>query len=283
MHFHYFWRQRQDTFIDNGRPSADTWLGAVLNAWNPQLVRSLAERQADDWFRHHPDGTISIYAPAVVKARREALVAGLPPPSEEDCSFSFNAPEFGYAAIWAAELGQQELLRGLLAHADAHMKPTWLDGGLYYPREDRSWDADGRMTYMDPLTGNALLGYARLNVPDGLRTLYERPWTAEHFELPALTDTSEAVDVLKAVASRSDKVLALTVRARRRAALETLSITHIPVQASWTLLVDGAVVARAGEGRVADGVGIRRGESGDLLVSMPLETGAVTDITLCWE
>jgi hypothetical protein len=58
------------------------------------------------------------------------------------------------------------------------MRPTVDEGGLFYPREDRSVDAAGRMTYMDPLTGNALIAYARINVVDGMRAMYERPWTS---------------------------------------------------------------------------------------------------------
>jgi hypothetical protein len=56
----------------------------------------------------------------------------------------------------------------LVAHADRHMAPTWDNDGLYYPRNDRSYDANGNMVFMDPLTGNVSLAYARLNVGDGL-------------------------------------------------------------------------------------------------------------------
>ena len=56
----------------------------------------------------------------------------------------------------------------------------------YYPRNDTPADADGNRTEIEPMTGNVLLGYARLNVPDGLHVLYQRPWGPEHFAEPAL-------------------------------------------------------------------------------------------------
>jgi hypothetical protein len=84
----------------------------------------------------------------------------------------------GYAALWLSEVGDRERLTALLDHVDRFMQPTTEHGGLFYPRVDRSTDAAGRMTYMDPLTGNALLAYARINVVDGMRAMYERPWTA---------------------------------------------------------------------------------------------------------
>ncbi len=279
-HFHYFWRQRQDVFFDNGRASADTWLGAVLNAWNPDLVQSLADRQAQDWFRWREDGTVSLYAPAVVKARREAAATAAPM-DEDDLTYNFNAPEFGYAAIWASELGRQELLDGLLSHADAHMNPSWRDGGLYYPRHDRSWDADGRMTYMDPLTGNALLAYARLNVRDGLRAIYERPWQADHFELPVLTGLSSGIDVLKAAAATDGRALALTLRASHGNQGD-LVVQRVPDEAHWTLMVDGAVVARA-SGDMEEGVRVRRQPDGSLQIHLLLPQAQPQDITLCWE
>ena len=54
----------------------------------------------------------------------------------------------------------------------------------------RSTTIEGNPTMMEPLTGNALLGYARLNVPDGLWKLYNVPWTESHFAEPALSEVA---------------------------------------------------------------------------------------------
>lgn len=83
--------------------------------------------------------------------------------------------DFGWVTAWTAELGDAATLGGLLAHADRYMRPTLIDGGLYYPRNDIAEDAAGNRTLVEPHTGNVLLGYARLNVPDRLWDLYNRP------------------------------------------------------------------------------------------------------------
>jgi len=94
--------------------------------------------------------------------------------------------DFGWAAAWASEMGDKATLDGLLTHADRHMAPTWRDGGFYFPRNDQPEDSAGHRTLVEPMTGNVLLGFAALNVPDGLHKLYAEPWdTARHGE-PAL-------------------------------------------------------------------------------------------------
>src|SRR5215475_295851 len=90
-------------------------------------------------------------------------------------------------------------LRGLLAHADRYMAPTWLDGGLYYPRNDLVENAEGVRTLVEPMSGNVLLGYARLNIPDGLWHLYNEPWKSAHFEDPAIVAVGSDVDVSRAI------------------------------------------------------------------------------------
>ena len=43
-----------------------------------------------------------------------------------------------------------------------------------------------------------MLGYARLNVPDGLWGLYNVPWPDDHFTLPALTSVARDIEVTQA-------------------------------------------------------------------------------------
>ena len=106
--------------------------------------------------------------------------------------------DFGWVAAWASEMGDTTTLDSLLAHADRFMNPTWREGGLYYPRNDIPADADGNRTELEPMSGNVLLGYARLNTPDGLWGLYTNPWPASHFEEPALTVVDRDVEVSQA-------------------------------------------------------------------------------------
>ena len=86
---------------------------------------------------------------------------------------------FGYATMWTSEVGDPAMLHGLLEHADAYLEPSWAQGGLYYPRNDTREDDNGNWMHTDPFTGNSGIGYARLNVPDGQKKMWEEAWTPE--------------------------------------------------------------------------------------------------------
>ncbi|KAJ7361291.1 hypothetical protein DFH08DRAFT_951873 [Mycena albidolilacea] len=110
-------------------------------------------------------------APATLHSARE--IAG--PPAKS----TFSYPDFGYVVQWVSEVGSAATLDGLLRHADVFLSPTWERGGLFYPRYDEPENAAGNWTRMDSYTGNAATGYARLNVADGQRKMWEAPWKKE--------------------------------------------------------------------------------------------------------
>src|SRR5205823_10116466 len=141
-------------------PWMDAWCGALMNMWNRDFVRSNYPRQVKTFLREDPAGTLSV-VPA-------------PPQHMMGRTVDNDTCDFGWVAAWASEMGDEATLRGLLEHADRFMNPSWRDGGLYYPRNDSPTDEHGNRTGMEPLSGNVLLGYARLNVPDGLWGLYNR-------------------------------------------------------------------------------------------------------------
>ena len=64
---------------------------------------------------------------------------------------------------------------------------------------------------MDPHTGNVLLGYARINVKDGLRKLFEGPLTDAHFAAPSLASLSKGIDVRRARYDAERRMLAVTL------------------------------------------------------------------------
>jgi hypothetical protein len=119
------------------------------------------------------------------------------------------------------------------------MAPTRTDGGLYYPRNDTIYDADGHLREVEPMTGNVLLGYARLNVPDGLWTLYNRPLDRSHFEAPTLTSVARDVDVRRAEVVDG----ALTVTLHRRTDLRAAETGADPDSGAGTVTV-GRVLGR---------------------------------------
>ena len=160
---------RQQHLIDYPTPD-NAWTLGALNCWMPDRVRAVSGRYAKLWLKETAEGTLQVRPPHELHAMATGTPVGPAMP--------YRSPALGYAALWLSEVGDRERLTALLDHADRFMQPTTEHGGLFYPRVDRSTDAAGRMTYMDPLTGNALLAYARINVVDGMRAMYERPWTA---------------------------------------------------------------------------------------------------------
>ncbi|MBN9107158.1 MAG: hypothetical protein J0I34_00105 [Pseudonocardia sp.] len=170
----------------NERPSpwVDAWCGALMNTWNRDFVRDNYERQVADFLEPGPDGTLSVPSATARYVMGHEIVS-------DTC-------DFGWVAAWASEMGDRRTLDGLMAHADRFMNPTWRDGGLHYPRNDDHSDADGNRTEIEPMSGNVLLGYARLNVEDGLRAIYQDSWPAGHHDAPRLSAVDRDVEVSRA-------------------------------------------------------------------------------------
>jgi len=211
--------QRQDVLVSGG-PATDAHTGAIMNAWNRDFVREQYRSQVYHALKYAPDATISLRPLAMLPQTADSY-------SEQrdveidDTSTQWTTPDVGAVLIWLSEIGDQETLAGMLAHADRYMKPTWENGGLYYPRNDQSYDDQGNLTFMEPLTGNALIAYSRLNVPDGLWTLYNNPWTKTHFKEPHLSAVPAELDVLRAVYDARRRALILTFRSVEPSAPES--------------------------------------------------------------
>jgi hypothetical protein len=182
-------------------PWVDAWCGSLMNMWNRDFVHARYPRQVKDFVQPGPHGTLTVPISPPMEAMGQLVTA-------DTCNF-------GWVAAWASEMGDTDTLGGLLRYADEYLNPQWQDGALFYPRNDVATDAQGNPTVMEPQTGNILLGYARLNVPDGLWSLYNQPWDAAHFTEPLVTTVDDAVDIT--VASFDREAGELTVRAGQRA------------------------------------------------------------------
>lgn len=212
-----------------GAPWVDAWCGALMNMWNREFVRGNYPRQVERLLSESPDGTLSVSPGLPREVDGHAVIA-------DNC-------DFGWVAAWASEMGDEATLRGLLEHADRFMSPAWSDGGLYYPRNDTPADERGNRVEIEPMTGNVLLGYARLNVPDGLWGLYNEPWDRARFEQPALTAVDRDVEVSQAEVV--DGVL--HTRLRRVPGLAgdgTVTISRVAGRGRWVVEADGRPIAR---------------------------------------
>lgn len=199
-----------------------------MNTWNSSLVHSLYEQQTLGHLTKF-DGKTQLQHGGVASAfRRLVLKEGASPYSKQTLIKSreiFRADESArvipYQSIsWGSfmqmlsELGKTQELDDLLEYADTHLSPTWEKGGLYYPREDRVFDVDERVIHMEPHSGNSGIGYARLNVENGQKQMWENPWTHETLMLrPWIDDIvlGDGVDFLRGTWDETKNALVVTV------------------------------------------------------------------------
>jgi hypothetical protein len=201
-----------------------------MNTWNSEFVRSAFEKQYIG-FITNVDGKVELQQPAVAnEIRRLVRVEGASPNSSHtvqksfktvraqgnEIAFPYKSPTFGYVVEWLSELGKDVELDGLLAYADSNLHPTWENGGLYYPRNDQLVDGEGKWKHMDPFSGNAAIGYARLNVEDGQKEMWDQPWSKGDLAAQPWVDgldLSQNVDCLRGVWDKGREAIIVTLRA----------------------------------------------------------------------
>ncbi len=222
---------RQMLTNDASEVWGDAWAGTVLNMLNRDLVRETYPEQIRRLLIEAPDDTLTIRP--------------LSPSSLLGHSLFEDHGDFGWAAAWASEMGDAATLDRLLRYADARLNPTWQGGGLFYPRDDSSTDADGFHRLVDPLTGNSLLAFSRLNVPDGLWGLYHLPIDPTARTAPAVVDVDRGVDVTLAYIE-DDGALVTTLSGSDRGTGHA-RIGTLPSR-GWTLEREGRIIARHASG-----------------------------------
>lgn len=164
----------------------DSRAGAFMKTWNSDFVKSGYQAHSKG-FITNKDGRFELQHPMVAGVLRanekEETITSEPLQAakeyylanQDSISFPYQQPTFGFVVKWLSELGKTTELDGLLKYADEHFQPTWGRGGLYYPRNDLAMDEQENWTHMDPFSGSAAIEYARLNVLDGQKKMWERP------------------------------------------------------------------------------------------------------------
>ncbi|CAG5179188.1 uncharacterized protein ALTATR162_LOCUS9077 [Alternaria atra] len=176
---------KQDRIVPGGI-AITAWTSAFMNSWNSQSIHSLFPEQSVGFFTKAPGGRVNVNDEGVAKLIRElAKSEGADPQAwstkekaqklakkiDDALQAPFSQPVYGYVAQWEK-------------------------GGLYYPRNDTQSDEQGNWKFVDPYTGNGAIAYARLNVPDGQKKMWEKPWSKEHFSgFPFVDGISLASDV----------------------------------------------------------------------------------------
>ncbi|RFU27562.1 hypothetical protein B7463_g8784, partial [Scytalidium lignicola] len=240
-----WYRPKQDDMVLPKSIGFTAWAGAFMNSWNSSQVRSAYPTQALGFLSPSEPGYYNLNPPPVALTIRNLVATEGADPKDritiekarnivaaqpKGPSPPFGQPTFGYVVQWLSEMGDKEPLNGLFNHADEYMNPTWEKGGLYYPRNDTASDSDGNWTHVDPFTGNAAIGYARLNVSDGQKRMWDAPWKAQDIAArPCISDIdlNSGVDFLRGTWIDELAAFVLTLKAWREDIIWQVHSTHI--------------------------------------------------------
>lgn len=155
------------------------------------------------------------------------------------------------------------------------------NGGLFYPRNDQATDSEGCWTHMDPFSENAAIGYARLNVEDGQKKMWERPWTKEYLQTQPWVDGlhfNQGVDCLRGVWDEQVQAMIITVREWAGKATSLGFSVHGLPSGTWTVY--------RGKCRESTKHEVPAGEKGVVLVKETLAAGEEVDFVIMrdvWE
>ncbi|KAF5652537.1 Linalool dehydratase-isomerase [Fusarium sp. NRRL 25303] len=250
-----WWFVEQDKTKSSTQIGYTAWANAFMNTWNSDLVKSLYDKQSlgfitviDDQVRLHDPVVAGIYRDlmddadnysphnASILAQAQRMAKSVAP-----TKFPYSQPTFGYVVQWLSEMGRTVELQGLLDFADTKLRPTWENGGLYYPRNDARVDDSGEWAHMDPFSGNAGIGYARLNVPDGQKKMWDRPWTRDILAVEPWIDNldlSQGVDYLRGLWDGDEKALIVTMKSWNGDEVTVEPIARNLEQGTWVVYVN---------------------------------------------
>lgn len=240
---------------------------AMFNTWNPSYSRSLYPHMMAGYLTQTtPSGRYNLNTKPVADAIRAATPTNPASPeiftqiwptikatalaptlrSGSTRELMPTKPVFGCILEYVSEVGPREHLHGLLKHADEVFNPCWNKGGLYYQRCDQVVSDAGEWTFCDPFTGNALVAYARLNVEDGQRKMYEKPWTHEKLAAAPWIDGfagfEQGVDFLRAVWDSENKAMVMTVKSWNGVRSISPVVRGLP-RGRYEVYLDGEMVA----------------------------------------
>ncbi|KAJ7511830.1 hypothetical protein B0H11DRAFT_1953193 [Mycena galericulata] len=222
-----WYRVNQDSVVPAISLGFTAWACAFMNVWNSEEVHALYPTHALGFLtKVLEDGRINLNSPNVALAFRTLVrEEGADPDAASTLEKArklaaperkLQRPEFGYVVQWVSEVANDDAtLAGLLRHADKFLNPTWARGGLFYARHDALQDVAGNWTHMDAFSGNAGIGYARLNVRNGQKKMWDAPWGREHFAAYPYVDgvdLASGVDFLRAAWDAEKGAMVLTVR-----------------------------------------------------------------------
>lgn len=225
-----------------------------MNAWNSDFVHSMYEKQSLG-FLVEVDGKTRLQPTCIAKTFRKLVHEHDRDPKdrktldEARSRWKNRKPTAPFETLnWLAwtmmlsELGREKELNDLFDQADEFCNPTWVNGGLYYPRNDVLFDSEYNLTHVEPHSGNSGIGYARLNVKNGQKIMWEKPWTRETLSSRPWVDGAgyaDDVDFLRGVWDSDHMAMIITLRRWCEDCKPvTLHIQNLEA-GNWVLYVNG--------------------------------------------
>ncbi len=180
--------------------------------------------------------------------------------------FGYGHPAFGYVVQWVSEVGSEGDLHGLLRHAEEYLQPSWSNGGLYYTRNDAFYDDHGNYVHMEPFTGNAAIGYARLNVKYGQKKMWDLPWTKAVLEARSWIDgigLEQGIDYLRGSWDDDKKMMIATFRSWDDKKVTIRPTARNLPTGTYGVYLDGELIQTELVGSNEDGITIEIEVGGD--------------------
>ncbi len=213
---------KQDKVVPATYAWADGWNGHAHHVWDKQLIESIYPHQR------------KLYIPSMFEGA---------PGEDMGWTASFD---FGWFALLASEVGDTETVQTMTDYADVHFQPTWKDGGYYYPHtpdflEDFARDDEGFIKNVSPVTGNVLIGFARINRKDGLWQIYNHPWDVSHFAEPFITDVEylEASVTQAVYDAEKDALIVTLAPGPVKSEATSFTVRQLDPMKTYVLIKDG--------------------------------------------
>jgi len=161
----WFYKVKEKERLTTPFAWSDGWTGIMMHGWNREVIERVYPVQRD--------------------AELAALIDTNPERWRIRWGSSQVSQDFGFLAAYAAEVGDRATAQQLLDYADQHFAPQWVNGGYFYPRHTvvgEEFEGPPKPVpkemigqhQVGPLTGNALLNFARLNPGHGIWNLYNK-------------------------------------------------------------------------------------------------------------
>lgn len=226
-----------------------------MNTWNSEAVRSRFDNQTLGSLTKFGGKTRLNPARVAMAFRNLVLVEGEDPNDPKTLQkaqdekrhvvserIPFETLNWGSFTMMLSELGKYQELNDLLEYADENLQPTWENGGLFYPRNDRLADENWNLLHMEPHGGNSGIACARLNVEDGMKKIWEQPWTRDVLrDRPWIDGVSfaDGIDFLRSFWDQDQMALIVTLRLWRGETKDVRMVVRNLPEGNWAAYIDG--------------------------------------------